>query len=102
MAEASTFYDALTEAMSQPYPEAAPRLAEIAKLASSDQTANPMVRTFIPALDRSMFVRTRGEAARLTDSTAAPERWVTGSNSRIDSISSPKKSSRYGWVAVTG
>ena len=27
-------------------------------------------------------------------STLAPERWVTGSNSRISSISSPKKSRR--------
>jgi hypothetical protein len=64
VAEANTFYDAMTEAMALPYPEAAPRLAEISQLASSDRTVNPMVRTFIPALDRYMFVRTRGEAAR--------------------------------------
>ncbi len=64
VAEANTFYDAMSEAMALPYPEAAPRLAEIAKLAGSDQTVNPMVRTFVPALDRYMFVRTRGEAAR--------------------------------------
>ena len=36
----------------------------------------------------------RGEADSVICSTAAPERWVTGSKARISSISSPKKSSR--------
>ena len=44
----------------------------------------------------------RGDAVIVIDATFSPERWVTGSKPRISSITSPKKSRRYGWVAVIG
>ncbi len=62
-AEASIYYDALTEAFSRPFAEGRRQLEKIEQI-MTDPQMNPLLRTFIPALARCQFLYTRTETAR--------------------------------------
>lgn len=58
------YYDALTAAVAQPYPQASVRLAQIEDAMAGDQSSHPFLQRLTPSLTRYVFLRTRGDAAR--------------------------------------
>ncbi|MBU0637590.1 MAG: hypothetical protein KKB50_01895 [Planctomycetes bacterium] len=62
-AEANAYYDALAGALSLPYGRGRRALQDLEMLATSE-SANPLVRTFVPALGRVHLLETRAEATR--------------------------------------
>jgi hypothetical protein len=58
----NAYYDAITESMQQPYPEARASMEAVEQQLERD--THPMIRTLLPALGRSNFITTRGETAR--------------------------------------
>jgi hypothetical protein len=62
--EGNLYYDALTEALAKPYPEATSRLKSLEELMAGSATSNPFLRTLTPSVVRAHFIRTRGEAGR--------------------------------------
>lgn len=64
IAAGNEFYDTVSSAMRQPYPEAARRLEQLEQQMSSAESVHPALRLFAPALGRYHFIHARAEAAR--------------------------------------
>ncbi|MEW6251755.1 MAG: hypothetical protein AB1716_14010 [Planctomycetota bacterium] len=61
----NTYYDKLSAAFAQPYPEARARVTEIeTALEKNGPDVHPALRVFAPSLGRYHFVQARGEAQR--------------------------------------
>jgi len=64
VAEVNLYYNAITEALAQPHPEARRRLESLENVLASSPNTNPILRVMAPSLARYETLRTRGEAVR--------------------------------------
>lgn len=64
VAQGNAYYDVLTEMLSLPYAEAAPRLEQFEEMMMSEPGTNPLLRTLTPSVTRYIFLHARGEATR--------------------------------------
>jgi hypothetical protein len=64
VAEGNLYYDALTEALSRPYPEAVWQLQQLEAMLGESGSVNPFLRTLTPSMERCLLIQTRGAAAQ--------------------------------------
>lgn len=62
--DANAYYDKMTQAFQQTYPQSREALGGMERELESGGIQNPLLRTLIPSLSRANFLRTRGETER--------------------------------------
>ncbi len=82
IAEGNAYYDRIAAAAALPYQEGRAALREV-EASLTQATANPVLRSLLPAFSRSQFIRTRGEAERRGAVTVARIRAFEQRNGRL-------------------
>lgn len=82
IAEGNAYYDRIAAAAALPYQEGRAVLREVEE-SLTQPTANPVLRSLLPAFSRSQFIRTRGETERRGTVTVARIRAFEQRNGRL-------------------